>query len=100
MPQFIRLQEAMEQQRIALQGNPLGLQPEQVLVLETIGTIEDFVKAVRRVDGLEWLREYQLDEITPDHGFENEENADKSLKGQLFLVMTDQRALRELHSLF
>ena len=100
MPQFKRLQEAMELQRIALQDNPLGLQPEQVLVLETVGAIEDFVKAVRRVEGLEWLREYELDEITPNHGFENEENSDKSLKGQLFLVMTDQRALRELQNLF
>ena len=100
MPQFKRLQEAMEQQRIALQGNPVGLQPEQVLVLETIGTIENFVKAVKRVEGLEWLREYELDDISPDHGFENKGNSDNPLNGQLFLVMTDQRALKELHSLF
>ena len=37
VPQFQRLQEAMENRRLALQDNPLGLLPEQVLVLETIG---------------------------------------------------------------
>ena len=44
--------------------------------------------------------EYELDDISPDHGFEDKESRDKQLKGQLFLVMTDQQALRELHSLF
>src|SRR5680860_1013202 len=38
-PQFQRLQRAMDRQRLALQNNALGLQPEQVLVLETIGPI-------------------------------------------------------------
>ena len=99
-PQFQRLQEAMEQKRLALQDNPLGLQPEQVLVLETIGSIKNFIRAVEKVRGLEWLAEYELDDISPDHGFEDEKRPDKQLKGQLFLVMTDQRALRELHSLF
>ena len=99
-PQFQRLQEAMERKRLALQDNPLGLQPEQVLVLETIGSIENFIRAVEKVRGLEWLGEYELDDISPDYGFEDEKNPDKHLRGQLFLVMTDQRALSQLHSLF
>ncbi len=99
-PQFQRLQDAMEQQRLALQDNPLGIQPEQVLVLETIGSIDGFIKAVKKVQGLEWLGEYELDDISPDYGFENEQTPDKYLRGRLFLVMTDQRALQELCSLF
>ena len=99
-PQFQRLQEAMERRRLALQDNPLGLQPEQVLVLETIGSIQNFIRAVGKVRGLECLAEYELDDIFPDHGFEDEKRPDTQLKGQLFLVMTDQRALQELHSLF
>lgn len=47
-PQFRRLQQAMDRQRLALQNNSIGLQPEQVLVLETIGSIENFVNAVKR----------------------------------------------------
>lgn len=98
--QFQRLQEAMDKQRIALQGNPIGLQPEQILILETVGSIQDFIRAVEKISGLEWLDEYELDDIVPDHGFEDKTNPDKELKGQLFVVMTDQQALSQLRSLF
>ena len=86
----------MEKRRLELQDNPLGLVPEQVLVLETIGTVENFIRAVERVPGLEWLAEYELDDIIPAHGFEDETNPDKHLQGRLFLVMTEQHALRQL----
>ena len=90
----------MEKRRLALQDNPLGLLPEQVLVLETIGSIDNFIRAVEQIPGLEWLAEYELDDITPEYGFEDEKNPDKQLKGQLFLVMTEQQALSQLRSLF
>ena len=99
-PQFQRLQEAMENRRLELQDNPLGLVPEQVLVLETIGTVDNFIRAVENIPGLEWLAEYELDDIIPAHGFEDETNRDKHLRGRLFLVMSEQRALRQLQSLF
>ncbi len=99
-PQFQRLQEAMDRQRIALQDNPLGIVPEQVLVLETVGSIQNFINVVGKIPGLEWLGEYELEEIEPDYGFEDKTNPDKKLKGQLFMVMTDQEALSELRGLF
>lgn len=100
VPQFNRLQQAMNRQRIALQGNSLGLQPEQVLVIETIGPIEKFINAVKKIEGLEWLGESELDDIAPKYGFEDKKDPGKQLKGQLFLIMTDQRALQELQNLF
>ncbi len=99
-PQFSRLQEAVEQKRLALQDNSLGIQPEQVLVLETIGPIENFINAMSRIKGLEWLGEFELDDIEPKYGFEDENDPQKQLEGQLFLVMTDQRALHEIQRLF
>lgn len=99
-PKFQRLQRAMELRRAALQDNPLGIQPEQVLVLETIGAVNDFVNAVKRIDGLEWLGEFQQSDIQPEYGFADAFNDEKLLNGQLFLVMTDQLALHELQSLF
>ena len=99
-PQFQQLQQAMERRRISLQDNPLGIQPEQVLILETIGSIENFVNAVRRVEGLEWLGEFERGDIVPDFGFEDESNPERPLRGQLFLVMTNQQALREMQNLF
>ncbi len=115
-PQFQRLLEAMEQKRLALRDNPLGLQPEQVLVFETVGRIENFINAVRKIEGLEWFGEFD-DDFPSDYGFESgqdsqrlqrqmhldilqEEEEQKRLKGQLFLVMTDQQAQQELMSLF
>ena len=99
-PQFQRLQEAMDKERLALQDNPLGIRPEQVLVLETIGPVEGFIRAVQRITGLEWLGEHELEDIPPEHGFQHEKTPDKYLTGRLFLVMTDQWALEQMRSLF
>jgi hypothetical protein len=46
-----------------------GIEPETVLVMETIGKIEDFERAVRAIEGLEWLAEIEEDEIEPDVDF-------------------------------
>ncbi len=99
-PQFQRLQQAMDQRRLTLQDNTLGLQPEQVLVLETIGPVQNFINAVKKIEGLEWLGEFELDDIAPDCGFEDEKKPQKSLRGQLFLVMTDQQAQQRLLGLY
>lgn len=48
---------------------PDGLEPEYVLVIETIGQIEDFQRAVRYIEGLEWLAEIDEEEIEPDEDF-------------------------------
>ena len=74
--------------------------PEQVLVLETIGTIENFLNVAKYVDGWEALGDFEIAGIEPDYGFEDTTNSDKPLNGQLFLIMTDQRALQEMQSLF
>lgn len=99
-PQFQRLQDVLERKRLALQDGPLGIQPEQVLVLETIGPVDRFVNAVRKIPGLEWLADGDVRDIKPEHGFSVENNPDKNLTGRLFLVMTDLRALGELRRLF
>ena len=90
----------MEKRRLELQDSSVGLVPEQVLVLETIGTVDNFIRAVDNTPGLEWLAEYEMEDIIPAHGFEDETDPGKHLRGQLFLVMTDQQALHQLQSLF
>ena len=99
-PQFERLQEALEERRLELQDNPLGILPEQALVIETIGSVQNFVRAIENIPGLEWLGEYEIEGIDPAHGFEDVAKPDKQLNGQLFLVMTDEQALRQLQRLF
>jgi len=46
-----------------------GVEPEYVLVLETVGRIEDFERAVRAIEGMEWLAEIDADDIDADHHF-------------------------------
>ncbi len=83
-PQFQHLQDAMDKQRIALQDNPLGIIPEQVLILETVGRIQDFIRVARKIPGLEWLGEHELADIEPDYGFEDPNKPEKVLKAQLW----------------
>ena len=99
-PQFQRLQEAMENKRVTLQDTPLGIQPELALVLETVGSVGNFIGAVRRVEGLELLWELALSDILPDDDFLDEDRPQRQLNGQLFVTMSDQRALTELQRLF
>ena len=82
-----------------------GVEPELVIVLEIAGTVENFVNAVKRIDGLEWLAEWDEDEIPPDDDFfrlddDDEEDHEKALRGRLFLIMSNQQGMRELLSLW
>ena len=99
-PRFDSLQTAMDRRRLELRDNPLGVQPEKTLVLETVGTMDDFTNAMRRIDGLEWLGEVEDEDVAPDHGFEDESNPEKQLRGRLFLMMSNQQALGQMRSLF
>ena len=99
-PMFNQLQAAFEARRVEIQQNTAGIDPEQVLVIETIGSVENFANAVKRIDGLEWMGELESDEIAPDQDFYDEKNPEKELNGRLYLVMTNQRALDEMLSLW
>lgn len=99
-PIFTQLQTEFNARRVELQQTAAGADPEQVLVIETVGSVEDFANAVRRITGLEWMNELDTDEIVPDEDFYNEENAEKELSGRLYFVMTNQRALDEMLSLW
>lgn len=59
-PQF----ESMYQSFIA--DTTAGIEPESVLVIETIGKIADFQRVVRAIHGLEWLAEIDEEEVSPD----------------------------------
>ena len=99
-PVFSQLQAAFEARRVEIQQNASGITPEQVLVFETIGSIDKFANAVKRIDGLEWMGEIEIDEITPDEEFYDETKPDKDLSGRLYLVMTNQQALEQMLSLW
>jgi hypothetical protein len=99
-PMFDRLQETFEARRVDIQQSTAGIDPEQILVIETIGNVNDFANAVKLINGLEWMGELETDEIIPDPDFYDEKNPDKQLNGRLYLVLTNQRALIEMLSLW
>lgn len=99
-PKFSQLQEAVRSRNIEIQQTVTGIDPEQVLVMETIGSVADFANAVKRIDGFEWLGEFEIDEIGPDQDFFDEKHPGKVLSGRLYMIMTNQRALDEMLSMW
>ncbi len=103
-PRFAALQQALDARRARVRTEAVGIAPEEVIVIETVGPVEDFIVAVRNIEGLEWLGEVEEEDIPPDDDFfvANREGGrtDKPIRGRVFLVFTNQRALQQLLSLW
>ncbi len=99
-PVFQQLQNSFNARSVELQQTPTGIDPEQVLVIETVGNVEDFANAVKKVEGQEWMGEFALDGISPDEDFQDKKDPDKELSGRLYLIMSNQTALTQMLSLW
>ena len=104
-PRFERLQQTLEERGARLQMEARDLVPEEVVVLETVGTVDEFVRAVEAVPGMEWLVEVEAEEIPPDDDFfaltgDDKARSDKALRGRVFMVFTNQTALQQMVSLW
>jgi len=104
-PRFTVLQQAFDARRTRLRTEAVGLAPEEVIVLETVGSVEGFIVAVRNIPGFEWLGEIEEEDVPPDEDFfvpdkDNVPRKEKTLRGRLFLVFSNQQALQQLLSLW
>lgn len=100
-PKFSRLEAALDNRRIEIQCDTPGIDPEYTVVIETYGSVADFFKAAKKIEGLEWLGEYELRNIEPDEDFYNTgNNPESGLNGQVMLMLSDRRAINELLSLW
>lgn len=99
-PKFALLTQAFTARRLTLQQVAPTENPELVLVLETIGPVDNFAKAVAKVPGLEWLVEWVEDEIAPDADFYVDGKPQKTLSGRLFMLVTNEDALNQLLALW
>lgn len=101
--QLVELQSSFDQYRAEINGAVAGLEPETVLVIEIAGRVEDFKQAVEAA-GLEWLGEWDIDDIEPDDDFYEKnpkgEKVAKKVTGRIFLSLVNQAGLRELLSLW
>ncbi|EIN6342560.1 S8 family peptidase [Vibrio parahaemolyticus] len=100
-PLFSRLEDAIEKRRIEVQLDAPGLDPEYTLVIETYGSIQEFFTAVKMIDGLEWLGEYELLDLEPTEDFfDGGKKKEKLISGQVMLMLSDREAIRQLLSLW
>lgn len=92
---FGRLQAAFEARRLELRAQAQNDDPDLVLVLETVGSVDDFISTAQRIPGLEWLAAFD-DEIAPDEDFYSAKDRTKRLSGKLFLVGSNRAALDQI----
>lgn len=99
-PHLQQLQTVLNNKGISLQDTPAGIEPELVLVVETVGSVDGFLSAVKKIDGLEWLAEYEQSDIVPDQYFYDPKDKAKHLSGRLFFLFANQAAMQQLLSLW
>src|ERR1035438_7890560 len=84
-----------------IQANVAGMEPEQVIVLETLGTsVERVAKAAAKIPGLEWLAERDIEDAQPQYGFQNEKDTAAALSVRLYALFTNQQAMNALLGLW
>ncbi len=66
--QLTALRQDFDRYKSNVSGSVAGLEPETVLVIEIAGSVNDFRQAVEAI-GLEWLGEWDIDDIEPDEDF-------------------------------
>lgn len=67
--QLADLQGEFSRYKASVSGAVTGLEPEAVIVIETAGSVDDFKRAVDATNGLEWLGEWDVEDIEPDDDF-------------------------------
>ncbi|HEX7183138.1 MAG TPA: S8 family peptidase [Thermoanaerobaculia bacterium] len=99
-PQFSDLEHIFTAKLAQLQNDPAGVLPEQTLVLETVGRVKDFYKAVRQIRGLEWMGEFDIEDIVPDEDFYDERAVEAGLPGRVYLILHNQEGLDQILALW
>ena len=92
-PKFDTLRAYFEQRTAELRSSAAGQIPEEVIVFETVDSVANFLNAARLVPGLDFLAEWDVEDIAPDDDFYNEARRDSRLTGRVFLVMTDRKSV-------
>lgn len=87
---------ALEERFGSIQADLGGVDPEQVIVLETVGSVTKFQNAVKKIPGIEWLADFETDIAEPDPGFLADGTDAQELPGSLFVVVGNRAAYNEL----
>ncbi len=107
-PVFDILKQAFDNNRVRIAQNPNGIEPEYTLVLEVAEDPSGFETAVRNLNAdtgsIEWLFEVVDDNVLNSDDFyrikNNERDNTKAMSFRYFCILTNQRALGEILSLW
>ena len=94
-PQIQRLEHQFARQSAILQRTLAGAPIEQIVVLETIGSVEKFYRTVER-SGLQFLFDVDGAPATVGTGFRRDDTDQEPLPTKLYLILADQRAIEEI----
>jgi hypothetical protein len=84
-----------------LQATVVGIDPEQVIVLETLtDSVENVARAASQIPGLEWLGERDLEEVVAEFGFEDEAEPTATVPRRLYALMSNQAGMGQLLALW
>lgn len=101
--QLTALQQEFDRYKASVSGSMAGFEPETVLVIEIAGSVNEFRQAVEAI-GLEWLGEWDIDDIPPDDDFFERNTkgqcTNKAVKGRIFLSLGNETGMRQLLSLW
>ncbi len=96
--------EALEAGRIQATATATESDPELVVVFDLAGTVERFIRAVRDIEGLEFLAEVDDEPYDADEDFylvdREGQPVDRQVPETMYMVMSNARAVAELIRLF
>lgn len=103
-PVFGELTRAFESKNIIVKQSSIGINPEYALVFEVVGKVDDFYKAIQKINGLEWIFDQSVDNIKPDEDFytinKDGTSSDENLDGRVYCVMSSLAAINDLLSMW
>ena len=100
MPKVEQLERNLAE-HVQLSGVPDGLLPEKVLVLEIAGDVQNLVKSLSKVPGLEMLSQSILDTHFQDKDYYAEKDGKiKPVTKNAYLAMSNQTGLRRLKTMW
>ncbi|MFA7482984.1 MAG: S8 family peptidase [Vulcanimicrobiota bacterium] len=93
---FEAIQKALNSPNARITSSTAGTTPEEVIVLDVAGSVDSFLDAVAKVEGLDLLREFEVEKLEPDDDFQIKGKAEKPFDGRLYLLMSNQKAMTQI----
>ncbi|MFD6548757.1 S8 family peptidase [Streptomyces sp. NPDC058398] len=94
------LHEMLDKQNASIASELSGVDPELVLVLEIIGDVDGFYKAVSKIKGFEYLAEVDKADIDGEGNFVDLDAPSAHFDGTLFMLASNQDGLKDVLKLW